>query len=50
MLTAESFAGRSKEANLANKCDFANFVNKTDEKWRMWKMLREKYQVKNVTS
>ena len=29
-LTAESFAARLKQANLASKSDIANFVNKTD--------------------
>ena len=39
-LTAESFAARLKQANLASKSDIANFVNKTDFD----------IQVKNVTS
>ena len=39
-LTAESFAARLKQANLASQSDIANFVNKTDFD----------IQVKNVTS
>ena len=39
-LTAESFAARLKQANLASKSDIANFVNKIDFD----------IQVKNVTS